>query len=201
MLLHLFLTADKRSLYSSFHLAFVFVVCVTIIRQLYNIVNAFLLFLTQFVVYVTFSIDFSVMILYNVNMKRGELILNERLKKLRKTLDLTQQELADKLGVKRNTVAQWEIGRNEPSDAIIFSICREFDVNKEWLRTGEGEMFVIRSDEEEIAAFLGDVLAEEGETYKKQLILALANLSDEGWRGIKEFLDAIIAEKKERGEL
>lgn len=141
------------------------------------------------------------MILYNVNMKRGELILNERLKKLRKTLDLTQQELADKLGVKRNTVAQWEIGRNEPSDAIIFSICREFDVNKEWLRTGEGEMFVIRSDEEEIAAFLGDVLAEEGETYKKQLILALANLSDEGWRGIKEFLDAIIAEKKERGEL
>lgn len=127
--------------------------------------------------------------------------MNERLKKLRKTLDLTQQEFADKLGVKRNTVAQWEIGRNEPSDAIIFSIYREFDVNKEWLRTGEGEMFVIRSDEEEIAAFLGDVLSEEGETYKKQLILALANLSDEGWRGIKEFLDAIIAEKKERGEL
>lgn len=149
----------------------------------------------------TFCIDFSLMILYNVNMKRGELILNERLKKLRKTLDLTQQAFADKLGVKRNTVGQWEIGRNEPSDAIIFSICREFDVNKEWLCTGEGEMFVIRSDEEEIAAFLGDVLSEEGETYKKQLILALANLSDEGWRGIKEFLDALIAEKKERGEL
>lgn len=127
--------------------------------------------------------------------------MKDRLKQLRKTLGLTQQAFADKLGVKRNTVGQWECGINPLTDQTIFSICREFDVNKEWLRTGEGEMFVIRSDEEEIAAFLGDVLSEEGETYKKQLILALANLSDEGWRGIKEFLDALIAEKKERGEL
>nr|DAV52258.1 MAG TPA: Repressor protein CI [Caudoviricetes sp.] len=139
--------------------------------------------------------------LYNINKKRGDAKLNERLKKLRKALDLTQQQLAEHLGVKRNTVAQWELGINAITEQVITSICREFDVNKEWLRTGEGEMFVIRSDEEEIAAFLGDVLSEEGETYKKQLILALANLSDEGWRGIKEFLDALIAEKKERGEL
>lgn len=139
--------------------------------------------------------------IYNINKKRGELILKDRLKQLRKTLGLTQQAFADKLGVKRNTVGQWECGINPLTDQTIFSICREFDVNKEWLCTGEGEMFVIRSDEEEIAAFLGDVLSEEGETYKKQLILALANLSDEGWRGIKEFLDALIAEKKERGEL
>lgn len=122
--------------------------------------------------------------------------MKDRLKQLRKTLGLTQQAFADKLGVKRNTVGQWECGINPLTDQTIFSICREFDVNKEWLCTGEGEMFVIRSDDEEIAAFLGDVLSEEGETYKKQLILALANLSDEGWKGIKEFLDAIIAEKK-----
>lgn len=139
--------------------------------------------------------------IYNINKKRGDAKLKDRLKQLRKTLGLTQQAFADKLGVKRNTVGQWECGINPLTDQTIFSICREFDVNKEWLRTGKGEMFVIRSDEEEIAAFLGDVLSEEGETYKKQLILALANLSDEGWRGIKEFLDAIIAEKKERGEL
>ena len=79
---------------------------------------------------------------YNVNKKRGDWKLNERLKKLRRTLDLTQQAFSDKLGVKRNTVGQWEIGRNEPSDAIIFSICREFNVNEDWLRTGNGEMFI-----------------------------------------------------------
>lgn len=68
--------------------------------------------------------------------------MNERIKELRKRLDMTQQAFAEKIGIKRNTVAQYEIGRNEPIEAIISSICREFNVNEEWLRTGTGEMFV-----------------------------------------------------------
>lgn len=68
--------------------------------------------------------------------------MNERVKKLRKTLDLTQQAFADKLGVKRNTVGQWECGINSITDQIVFSICREFGVNEEWLRNGTGDMFV-----------------------------------------------------------
>ena len=67
--------------------------------------------------------------------------MHERIKKLRKTLDLTQQEFAEKLGIKRNTIAQYEIGRNIPIDAVIKSICREFGVSEEWLRDGIGEMF------------------------------------------------------------
>lgn len=67
--------------------------------------------------------------------------MNDRIKKLRKTLDLTQQEFAEKLGIKRNTIAQYEIGRNIPIDAVIKSICREFGVSEKWLRNGSGEMF------------------------------------------------------------
>lgn len=67
--------------------------------------------------------------------------MKDRIKKLRKTLNMTQQEFADKIGVKRNTIGQYEIGRNEPIDAVVNLICREFDVNETWLRTGEGEMF------------------------------------------------------------
>lgn len=68
--------------------------------------------------------------------------MNERLKKLRKSLDLTQQTFANKLGVKRNTVGQWECGINPLTDQTILSICREFNVNEDWLRNGTGEMFV-----------------------------------------------------------
>lgn len=68
--------------------------------------------------------------------------MDERLKKLRKELGLTQQEFADKLGVKRNTIGQYEIGRNVPIDAVIVSICREYGVSEEWLRNGTGDMFV-----------------------------------------------------------
>lgn len=67
--------------------------------------------------------------------------MKERLKKLRKKLNITQQEFADKIGIKRNSYANYETGRNKPIDAIIKSICREFNVNEEWLRNGTGEMF------------------------------------------------------------
>ncbi len=67
--------------------------------------------------------------------------MKDRIKKLRKSLDMTQQEFADRIGVKRNTIGQYEIGRNEPIDTVINLICREFNVSEEWLRTGSGEMF------------------------------------------------------------
>ena len=67
--------------------------------------------------------------------------MKDRIKKLRKSLDMKQQEFADRIGVKRNTIGQYEIGRNEPIDTVINLICREFGVSEEWLRTGSGEMF------------------------------------------------------------
>ena len=67
--------------------------------------------------------------------------MDKRIKKLRRTLDLTQQEFGDRIGVKRNTIATYEGGRSTPIDSVISLICREFSVNEEWLRSGTGEMF------------------------------------------------------------
>lgn len=67
--------------------------------------------------------------------------MKDRIKKIRQELDLTQQEFAERIGIKRNTIANYETGRNDPVDSVISLICREFDVCEEWLRTGEGEMF------------------------------------------------------------
>ncbi len=74
--------------------------------------------------------------------------MNERIRKLRKALDMTQQAFADKLGVKRNTVGQWECGINSITDQIVLSICREFNVNEDWLRYGTGEMFITKESDE-----------------------------------------------------
>ena len=97
---------------------------------------------------------------YIIIIKGGD-TMNERIKKLRKALDLTQQAFADRLGLKRNTIAQYEIGRNEPIDAVILSICREFDVNEEWLRSGEGEMFVEMTEQDKIMKYTGLLLKDE----------------------------------------
>jgi len=67
--------------------------------------------------------------------------VNERIKKLRKALDLTQQAFADRLGIKQNTIAKYETNRGSPTTSVVALIVREFGVSEEWLRTGKGEMF------------------------------------------------------------
>ena len=68
--------------------------------------------------------------------------MNERLKELRDILELSQEEFGKRIGSARNTIANYEIGRRTPSNAVILSICREFRVNYYWLTEGVGEMFI-----------------------------------------------------------
>lgn len=78
--------------------------------------------------------------------------MNARIKELRKAIGLTQQEFADRLNLNRGAIANYEIGRNEPINAVISLICREFNVNEEWLRTGKGgpdNMFTKTSKDDE----------------------------------------------------
>lgn len=82
--------------------------------------------------------------------------MNERLKQLRKALNLTQQEFADRIGIARGNIGAYEVGKNAPSDAVVSLICREFNVNEEWFRSGEGEIFQIPDDED--AALVSDLL-------------------------------------------
>ncbi len=89
--------------------------------------------------------------------------MKDRIRALRKALDMTQKEFAEKIGLKRNSVASYEIGKNYPMDTVIKSICREFNVNEDWLRTGEGEMFIQLPEEDEIAAYVSDLLEDDGE--------------------------------------
>lgn len=117
--------------------------------------------------------------------------MRERIKSLRKALGLTQQEFADKLGVKRGGIANYEIGRNEPADSVISLICREFDVNEEWLRSGSGEMFIEKTEDEEISEMLADIQLSVSGSFKHRLAVALARLDDDGWKWLEEFVNSI----------
>lgn len=75
--------------------------------------------------------------------------MNERIKELRKALGLNQTEFGERIGIKQGSVAGYESGIRTPLDSVILSMCREFNVNEEWLRTGEGEMFRPISQEDE----------------------------------------------------
>jgi len=109
--------------------------------------------------------------------------LNERIKQLRKALNFTQQEFADRIGMKRNTIASYEINRNGPSNSVISLICKAFNVNEVWLRTGEGEMFNAAPTD------ILDALAQEYslDYFGRAVIERMLNLNKQQWTAVYDF--------------
>lgn len=121
--------------------------------------------------------------------------IGERVKELRKQVNLTQQAFADRLNLKRNTVGSYEVNVVEPSDRTIYDICREFNVNETWLRTGEGEMFNQITRSEKITSFLTEITEDEGDDFKRRFVEMLAELEPEDWKLLERMAEKL--QKKE----
>lgn len=123
--------------------------------------------------------------------------MNNRIKEIRSHFGLTQQKFADRIKVKRNTVATYEMGKSAPSDSAIALICKEFNVNEEWLRYGKGEPYIEKSKDVEIGEMLADIIRGGEDNFKHRLISALAKLNDNDWNTLEKLIDSINETKKE----
>ena len=123
--------------------------------------------------------------------------MKERLKEIRKSNPdgKTQETFANYLGISKENIASYESGRRNPSDSFIKLVCEKCNVNEDWLRTGNGEMFMPETKDEQISKMLADVMKSEEGNFKKKLISALAQLDKDGWDKLEEFVD-MISEKK-----
>lgn len=122
-------------------------------------------------------------------------MVGERIKKVRQTANLTQQEFADRLQIKRGAIANYEIGRNTPIDAVISLICREFNVNETWLRTGEGEMITARNRSQILADYIDECM-NKPESFKARFAEGMAKLTDEQWEQVAKIVETIFEQKK-----
>lgn len=120
--------------------------------------------------------------------------MEERLKELRKSLKLTQQEFADRIGVKRNTIAQYESGRNAPIDAVITLIFRTYGVNETWLRTGEGEMFQPKSRNDELLDYARRIAEGDPGSIRAKILTAMTRLTDAQWEVLAQVAAQFLAE-------
>lgn len=103
--------------------------------------------------------------------------MGERLKLLREDLGLNQVEFSEKLNVTSATISKIEKGQRNLTDRMKNDICREFLVNKEWLETGIGEMFVDVETHGDISELMATVLADDDE-FMKRVFLTFAKLTD-----------------------
>lgn len=124
--------------------------------------------------------------------------MNDRVKELRKSLGLSGEEFGIKLGLKKAAISKIETGTTGVTEQTIKSICREYHVNEHWLRSGEGEMFIQVSRDEEIAAFIGGILSEEDDTFKKRFISMLAKLDVKEWEFLEKKAMDLVGDDKKR---
>ena len=122
--------------------------------------------------------------------------MKDRIRQLRKELGLNQTDFGEKIGVKQGSVAGYESGARTPIDAVVNSICREFNVNEEWLRTGNGEMFVELDKEAALMEWAGNVLGSVDESFKKRFIKMLSELDEDDWETLEKIA---LKLKKEKG--
>ena len=124
--------------------------------------------------------------------------MGERVKELRKALGLSGEKFGEKIGVTRSAISDIERGRNGLSDSNILAICREFNVNEEWLRTGSGEMFKDMTLDEEIISFIGNIQWDASNTFKKRFISAIAKLNEEEWKVLEKIITTCTNEIEEK---
>lgn len=122
--------------------------------------------------------------------------MKERLKQIRKELGLNQQDFAKRINRSQGVFSQYELGVQNIPDRTITDICREFNVNEQWLRTGEGLMFNPPKDTDtELTNAIGELLNTDDE-FTKKLILSYLKLSDEQRKVVREFWTQIHSEEQ-----
>ena len=121
--------------------------------------------------------------------------INERIKAIRKKTGLSQTDIAERLGTTRGVITNLEGAKTEPNEPFLRLICKEFNVNETWLRTGEGEMMKELTQNQEIAEFLGKVMNDPDDAARKRFISIVSQLGVKEWEILAE-----IAEKWAQGK-
>lgn len=118
-----------------------------------------------------------------------------RVRELRKELQLTLEKFGKPLGVGKTAISKIENGERGLTDQMILAICREYNVDENWLRTGEGEMFKKLNRQQELAQLTATLFKEEEDSFKSRLIMALAQLSEEEWELLEDISEKITKKR------
>lgn len=121
---------------------------------------------------------------------------NERIKAIREYLQLTQEEFGNRIGSARNTIANYENGNRNPSNSVVLSICREFNVDENWLRTGNGEMLSEVPAEDEFFKAAAQI-SKSGDKFAMQAIIEYWKLDDVSKEVLRNYIYKIAEKSRE----
>lgn len=124
--------------------------------------------------------------------------MKDRIREVRKRAGKTQVEFAQDLGLSRVFITQVECGREKFSDRSIRDICRIYNVNENWLRTGEGSPSIPLTKRQELTEFFNSVLEEEPDSIRRIFIETFSKLPYEAWVLLDQLAEEYVKNKKDR---
>lgn len=122
--------------------------------------------------------------------------INTRIAAVIQASGLTKTAFAERVKVSQQHISRLAKD-GTPSDRTIADICREFNVNEHWLRTGEGEMFSTLSREEEITKFAMEIIRDPGSEFQRQLLTTMARLEPAQWKLMEQMLDQLLQQRQQ----
>lgn len=122
----------------------------------------------------------------------------ERVRTLRKELSLTQSDFGKRVGVGKTAISKIEKNENSLTDRMFNSICREFNVNEDWLRSGEGDMFL--PFEDDVAEMVSQLLEVSNPFYDLilDMMVSFNELDDKGKQAICDYTDLLAKRMAKR---
>lgn len=113
---------------------------------------------------------------------------------------LNKTNFANAINISQPFLSQICLGAKTPSERTLLDICRTFNVSEDWLRTGKGEMFVLRDRSELIIDYIGKLVGDENAELQRTIISIMASLPAELWQAAEECARKIRKEEQKKEE-
>lgn len=121
--------------------------------------------------------------------------MKDRIKKVRKTNNLTMEQFGSRIGITKSSVSLLESGKNYPSEQTLKLICKEFNVDMDWLRDGKGEM--IKEVPNKFSFYLGQIEGGDDE-FIKDLIEVYMELDPDSKKALRTISERMVEKRKNR---
>lgn len=121
--------------------------------------------------------------------------MNLRMRQAREKLNLSQAAFGDGAGVGLGVIKNIDYNRTEPNSLYFDLLCKAYNIDRQWIETGEGEMFHESTQDERIAQFVGKALADKSDKFKVELLDILAGMNEDDWKALKRIADILNGRK------
>lgn len=118
--------------------------------------------------------------------------IQPRIKTLRQTLGMSQTDFGRKIGVTRSVLSNLDLGITTLQDPLLSLVCSVFNVRREWLESGAGEMFEQPDTEAPFYNAVGSISNDDPDSFRKRFVVALAELDDAELDAMERFIRSLL---------